>query len=571
MESGKDNFRSIEKEGHLFKKMTAALTLMAFIVFSMSCVLYRTARQSVKTVAQKGAGAEIVAIQTKSGKHIEFRKGHPARIQGDSVVGETLKTIEIDRADIQNVKRNKKGKIEKIVTKDGTSYAVVSSVEENEKIVSVTAYSSFSARLSDIQLAWVKRVNVPGSLLTSVGLVIASAVVVTGVLLILFPPSSCPFIYSFDGEQYVFDAEPYGAAVCQGLKRTEWATMDNLKYVNGQYKVLISNELDETQYTDELKLIAVDHPRGVKVVPDTSGRIHTFAQPSPPQKAYDQKGRDILPLIAQNDQTFWVSRVEEKDPEKKDDLRDELILEFPKPERATQAKLLANAWTTMWGSMVAKKFLEVRGSGLSQWYADVNGRGPAYNKVLDWYQNEELYLLKVWVETKDGWKVKAMVNGGGPYVSKDKVYILDVSDVADGILKIKLRPPVNFWMLNYLAVDYSQDGPVRAVELSAATAIDQNGQDVRAKLASMDNDNLVAANWGDRAELTFLAPSRVEGLERTVLLKATGYYNIHLDATGEPEIETIEKMANEPGFTARFALKEYLKWEASLRAQAEKH
>jgi hypothetical protein len=66
--------------------------------------------------------------------------------------------------------------------------------------------------------------------------------------------------------------------------------MDNLKYFNGQYKVLISNELNETQCTDELKLIAVDHPRGVKVVPDTSGRIHTFAQRVRRRKPAIRKG-----------------------------------------------------------------------------------------------------------------------------------------------------------------------------------------------------------------------------------------------------------------------------------------
>jgi hypothetical protein len=81
----------------------------------------------------------------------------------------------------------------------------------------------------------------------------------------------------------------------------------------------------------------------------------------------------------------------------------------------------------------------------------------------------------------------------------------------------------------------------------------------------------VAPNRGDRAELTFLAPAQADGLERTILLKASGYYDIHLDAGGEPQTEIIEKMDNEPGFTAQFALKEYLKWEASLRARAEKH
>ena len=568
-------------EGDMFKKMTTAFTILAFFVFSTSCFhIHKTVRRSTEWIARKGTIAEIVGIQTKSGEYIEFRKGHPAMILGDSVVGETLKATEIDKADIQKLVTDGKKKIEEIVTKDGKKYTMISTVEENEKIVRVMDYSAVSVPLSDIQLVSIRTTDV-GMTVLAHGLIIGGVTLIIGLVVVSAVNSawnsstedvhSCPFIYSFDGEHYVFDAEPYGAAVCRGLKRTEWAAMDNLKDVNGQYKVLVANELDETQYTDELKLIAVDHPRDVKIVPDTSGRIHTFARPSPPLKATDGKGRDILPLVGKNDKIFWVSRVEEKDPEKKDDLRDELILEFPKPAGATQAKLLGNAWTTMWGSMVAKKFLEARGSGLSQWVADVNGRGPAYNKVMSWYMNEELYLLKVWVETKDGWKVKGMINGGGPCISKDKAYILDISDVAGKVLKIKLRPPVNFWMLNHLAVDYSQDVPVRAVELSAVTAIDQNGQDVRARLAAMDDDCLVAPNRGDRAEITFLAPAQADGLERTILLKASGYYDIHLDAGGEPQTEIIEKMDNEPGFAVQFALKEYLKWEASLRARAEKH
>jgi hypothetical protein len=560
----------------MFKKITTAITLLAFVAFSTSC-FYRKVQRIPEAVARKGAAAEILAIQTKSGEYVKFRKGVPATIVGHSVVGETLKATEIEKTNIQKMVTKGKGEIEEIVTKDGKKYTVTSTVAENEKVVEVMAYSPVSIPLSDIQLATVRAVDV-GMTVIAYGLifVVGSVLFIASFVNSALQSSvrgshSCPFIYSYDGEHYVFDAEPYGAAVCRGLKRTEWAAMDGIREVEGRYKVLVTNELEETQYTDELKLIAVDHPRDLKVVPDTMGRIHTFARPYPPRKAFDGKGRDILPLVGQNDRIFWVSRVEEKDPEKKDDLRDELILEFPKPEGATQAKLLANVWTTMWGSMVAKEFLEARGKGLYQWYADVNGHGPSYNKAMSWYMNEELYLLKVWVETKDGWKVKGMISGGGPCISKDKAYILDVSDVAGEILKIKLRPPVNFWMLNHLAVDYSPDVPVRAVELSAATAIDQNGQDVRARLAVLDDDCLVAPTRGDRAELTFLAPVRADGLERTILLKASGYYDIHLDAGGEPQAEIVEKLDNEPGFAARFAFKEYLKWEASLRAQAEKH
>jgi hypothetical protein len=164
-----------------------------------------------------------------------------------------------------------------------------------------------------------------------------------------------------------------------------------------------------------------------------------------------------------------------------------------------------------------------------------------------------------------------VINGGGPYISKNKAYILDVGDVPGKTLRLRLRPPVNFWMLNELAVDYSQDVPVHAVELAPASAIDQDGQDVKAKLAAMDNDYLVAANRGDRVELTFPAPPLTDGLDRTVLIKATGYYDIHLDARGEPQKEVADRILNEPGYAAQFALKEYLKWEAGLRVEARKH
>jgi hypothetical protein len=556
-------------------KGITVFTLLAFALFSMSCVFHTTQERSIETLAGKKASPEIVGVQTKTGEYIEFGKT-PARIRGDAVVGAGRRKVEINKDDVQNTEKDAKGRVNFVTTKDGKRYESFGLSAAGDKYDCVTN-EAVSILLSDIRLVSVRTVNALPTFLANLGLVVVVGALVavlinTSTPHVTTPPgSSCPFLYSYDGENYVFDAELYGAAICQGLKRTEWASMDNLKEVNGQYRILLTNQLNETQYTDELKLIAVDHPRGLQVVPGNLGRIHTFSRPLPPSKAYDQKDRDILPLVAKNDKLFWVSPVEEKDPEKKEDLRDELTFEFPKPEDAKQVKLLANAWTSMWGSQVAKEFLEVRGRSLPEWYADVNAHGPEYFNVLRWHQNEELYLLKVWVETPSGWQVRAVINGGGPYISKNKAYILDVGDVPGKTLRLRLRPPVNFWMLNELAVDYSQDVPVHAVELAPASAIDQDGQDVKAKLAAMDNDYLVAANRGDRVELTFPAPPLTDGLDRTVLIKATGYYDIHLDARGEPQKEVADRILNEPGYAAQFALKEYLKWEAGLRVEARKH
>ncbi len=556
-------------------KGVTVFTLLAFALFSMSCVFHTTQERSIETLAGKKASPEIVGVQTKAGEYIEFGRT-PARIRGDAVVGEGRRKVEINKDDILATEKDAKGRVTFVTTKDGKRYEASGISAAGDKYDCV-ANEAVSIPLSDIRLVSVRTVNALPTVLANLGLVLVVGALVAGLgnagnHPVSTPPgSSCPFLYSYDGENYVFDAELYGAAICQGLKRTEWASMDNVKEVSGQYRILLTNQLNETQYTDELKLIAVDHPRGLQVVPDILGRMHTFSRPLPPSMAYDQKNRDILPLVAKNDKLFWVSPVEEKDPEKKEDLRDELTFEFPKPTNAKQVKLLVNAWTSMWASQVAKEFLEVRGRSLPEWYADVNAHGPEYYKVLRWHENEELYLLKVWVETPGGWQVRGLINGGGPYISKDKAYVLDVGDVPGQTLRIRLRPPVNFWMLNALAADYSPDVPVHAVELAPVKAIDQDGRDVKSKLAAMDNDYLVAANRGDRTELTFPAPPLTAGLDRTVLIKATGYYDIHLDARGEPQKEVADRILNEPGFAAQFALKEYLKLEAGLRVEAGKH
>jgi len=335
------------------------------------------------------------------------------------------------------------------------------------------------------------------------------------------PPSECcPFIYSFDGQNYVFDAEPYGGALCQSLKRAEWCGLEHIEETNGYYKIFIANELDETQFTDELKLVVVDHARGSLVVPDASGKFHSIHNPISPLRAVDDKGNDIKELISKKDGVFWETEAEKKDPEKKEDLRDDLIIEFPKPKGVKRAKLFVNVSTSLWGAQVAKQFLKLHGNKINEWYQEINNFGPAYQNIINWFYNKELYLLKVWIKTDNGWKAKGMIFGGGPFISENKAYVLDISDVSDKTLKIKISPPATFWKIDQVAIDYSQDSVVNPQEISSIKAFTQNGQDVLASLIHNDNNYLVMPNKGDGAEVLFPAPSRDKNKERSVFVKA---------------------------------------------------
>jgi len=459
------------------KKLVSLFTLVAFLIFSLSC--YTTKKERIEKAVWKGKKVKILAVMKTSGEYIKFPEKRPGRIYENRIGG-------------------------------------------------IVGTESISIPLSEVEL-----------------------------------------IYSFDGERYIFDAEPYGGAICQALKRTEWCGLEHLREVNDQYKIMITNEVNETQYTDELKLVVVDHPEGVRVVPDISGQIQTVSQPIIPMQAFDGKGRDLMPYISKNDWIFWQTRIEERNPDRKEDLRDELIFEFPKQRRAKKVKVLVNACNSLWGSQILKRYLDLYGNKVNEWYNEVNSLGPAYFKMINLNVREELYSLKIRVETGDGWESKGLMIGGGPFVSEDKIYTLDISDVPGDTLKIKLTPPATFWMINYLAVDYTEDLPVEVKEIEAIKAIDYKGQDVREILAKNDNNYLIMPNIGDRAELIFESPPRVDGMDRSVILKASGYYDIHLEAKGEPQTGIAEKFFTEPGFVVQYAFKEYLKWKEENKKKIE--
>lgn len=543
------------------------LALWPFLL--LACVSIKDVLYSVEGASPKDLSrVKLQAVQTRSGDYYRFRSERPGRVVGDQVVGDAIDPKEFALDQIKSQILNPQGEIVQFADVNGQTYKPVFALERNKKLLAYLQDSSLrsvSLPFSDISTVTIRRTSgVPGLVISAIAFIAFFAII--AVLASSSKPKpqpqppgpgapdieSCPFIYSYDSENYVLDAEPYGGAICPGLERTEWIPLDHVRDVDGRYRIAIANELEEREHTDELKLIVVDHPEEALVVPDAAGGLHAIVSPQTALKATDDAGRNIAPLVAASDGYFWTGHPEMIDPEKSATFRDSLTFEFPKPVGARRVKLVAGAWTTHQGSASAKAILALHGRGLDEYYQKINAHGPAYGQLLSWYANEELYMLKVWVETKDGWKARGLIYGGGPFVAKEKAYVLDVSDVPGETLRVRLNPPLDFWMLDRLAVDYSPDLGLWTQEISAASAVDQNGKDVRGLLAANDGVCYEMPNRGDRAELAFNVPPRVRGLARTVLLKAAGYYDIRLEAGGEAQRELLEKVYNEPGFALRF-------------------
>jgi hypothetical protein len=379
------------------------------------------------------------------------------------------------------------------------------------------------------------------------------------------PGQSCPFVYSWDGTRYVFDAEPYGGAIARGLEKDDYSELGQLREEEGRYKLRMTNEVDETQMTNMTELWVVDHPAGTRVVPDIRGNLRTVSAPQGLLAARDAQGHDLLPWLSSTDHLIWEPMPA---ADTNGNQQGDIIMTFPKPAGATQVKLVANAATGLWGSYMIKKMVELRGREVGSFYRAVDHSQIARKRLSAWEEREELYKLKIYVEEPTGWVVRGVLPGTGPYISKDRILPLDVSHVQGDQLRVRIHPPAGFWALNSFAVDYSADRPVTMQKIQPATAQDMQGRSVLPELTAVDGRYYAMPNIGDTADLTFLAPPSKEGAERVVFLHTRGYYKLHVAGTGEPDKKTLAAFEKVPGTAARFAAAQYGQWQVASGRQA---
>ena len=92
-------------------------------------------------------------------------------------------------------------------------------------------------------------------------------------------PSSCPYLYAWNGERFEFITDFMGGGEMGYLEEPgrhntpdpdEYVRIrgDQLKERNGRYELRVTNELEEALFADRFQLIAVAHPQDVEVYPN---------------------------------------------------------------------------------------------------------------------------------------------------------------------------------------------------------------------------------------------------------------------------------------------------------------
>lgn len=136
--------------------------------------------------------------------------------------------------------------------------------------------------------------------------------------------SSCPVLFAWDGHRYKFVTDVIGAGVVghwfTPTRRNipnpgEWIKVDgsDVSLVDGKVSVRFMEPMEEVNYIDQLRLVAVDHPEGVEVNPDerflddppfASGHVVASENTRLPLGAWDGEGHDVLNQVSRRDHVF---------------------------------------------------------------------------------------------------------------------------------------------------------------------------------------------------------------------------------------------------------------------------
>jgi hypothetical protein len=471
----------------------------------------------------------------------------------------------VQQVPVAEVPQPEKEKIVGITTANGESVSFDppgGSIKDKTLRASVNK-TPYEIPLDQVQRYWVKRKELSKG--RTIGLVAAVAVV--GVIAAVAatqsgssntPKSSCPFIYSWNGREYVLDAESYGGAITRGLERDDYSELEHLSPDSGFYRLMVTNEADETEFTNLMELQVVDRPARTQVVPDESGTYHMVTTPQRPISARDSSGHDLLRWLQAPDRLIWEP---EATLDAKGAVRDEITMTFPKPKDASIATLVTNAATGTWGAFMMRESLAIHGRDLEAWYQSIDDNQKDREALLWWSLREELYELKVYVKEPTAWQLRGIMPGGGPVVAQNRVVLLDVSHVPGDELQVQIRPPKGFWALNYFAVDYSGESAPRVEKLQPVSAEDESGRNVLPEVSRVDDSYYTMPKQGNRAYVTFPAPPLRPGMSRTVFLHSRGYYRLHLTPQGEPNTAVLLEMGQVPDTAARLAAMRYSQWK----------
>jgi hypothetical protein len=375
--------------------------------------------------------------------------------------------------------------------------------------------------------------------------ILAGAFVVAGIIVAV---TSCPFVYVFNGADYIFTGEIFSGAIQPGLERDDYLPLPFIRPADGTYRIKVTDELKERQYIDMAELMVVDHVKDVSVIIDKNGYPFTVKNPLPPVSAVTGGSTDVTELVRERDAKSYTGLEGIADGSS----INSIVIKFVKPPEVCEGRLLIRAKNTLWLEAVSLRMHELFGERYNTFSAK---RDAVPGHKLQKWQLEQQLPLSLYIEKNNRWEFIDYYNVAGPASMRDDILQLNFEGLPSDTVKLKLETGFRFWEVDYIAMDISKQEEVAVVRVPLKSATANGELEVKEALAASDDVYYVLDEQGDETILLFDSPD-MENNCRSVFLHTRGYYKVLRDQTGPPDKKTLRTF-RKPGRIPLFSRELY--------------
>ncbi len=368
-------------------------------------------------------------------------------------------------------------------------------------------------------------------------------------LVALATKESCPFIYTWDGNDYHLEGEIFGGAIFQPLERKDYLPLQYLEADQGKYNIVVTNELKEIQYINQLQLMVVNAAEKTTVLLDKYGHPFTMSQSVFPVSCTDNTGVDVSEKLMDVDD--YTYNFEDADAN-----LNHLYLNFSGPKTKDQMKLVLRARSSFWVDYLWREYTRFYAHDYAT-YVDERNHAPK-EMMMDWTKKAGL-LLDISVKVEDEWVPVQSLDHTGPIAYRDLVVPINLKGITSDQVEVRISTGFRFWEIDQVYGDFTENIPVKMQVMDPISAVDQHGNDQRYALSLDDEQYLVQPTTKDELDLYFNACHPDKGTSNHYFLFSKGYYNHIRNFQNLPEVSNIPANYQDPLFLMKFSRDKYQK------------
>ncbi|MBI2373206.1 MAG: hypothetical protein HYV07_04340 [Deltaproteobacteria bacterium] len=422
----------------------------------------------------------------------------------------------------------------------------------------VAGSASRTINLHDVKSVQVA--NVAGTVILVVGVALIAVPAVTGLGLIAM--GGCPVLYVDDGKGFELAGVPFAGAVFRSIERDDLLPLGRFPSRKARLK-LVNEGYDETDFSDRLELLVLDHSPDVRVISSHDAKPLVLGPQLAPDSATDLRGVDRLDAVRALDSEAYESDVASESLAREPQTREGLELVFRKPAEERLVLELA-VGNTAWMDMVHVNYLGAFGSQLESHFRRYDE--PAAADELLSCRDEEGIDLRVEVLRNGRFEKVAMV----PTPGTMRTVAVPLPAIDDELVQVRVSGGLGFFRFDQVALSGERaSASVQLHRIAPSLARDNDDNDVRELIAEEDGDVQKLTKKKDALTMSFDLPPESPGTERTTFFSSHGYYNIHSVPNAKLAPIALLKMSMEPQSMASFGLDLYEDYVAQAARASE--